>query len=258
MATDSGSENLFGEAMRNLLLEKTGSNTHDTPGIDLEAESDLKLWLHHTGFFDVEHRQKVLGALRKLKAIDEQRWKIISEIQTNTPYIVPPSTPAMPQSPTAFSTYSPSIFPTQKPNQSTLDRLAEYNHLSGLHATATTPSSGELCGSEPSLVNKGADSDCAYSAFGNGSSSSQQHDVPTSNTSFKHAKQIVETATPLGDPDSESQEEQEQSPQRSKGPIETEASHPDKIWRMDEDAQTLTLASKPGTSELTLNASDPH
>ncbi|KAM0262294.1 hypothetical protein ACHAQJ_001763 [Trichoderma viride] len=239
MATDSDSELMFGETMKSMLQDKSGPNTHDASSTDVESESDfsdLKLWLQHTGFFDLEHRQKVLSALRKLKVIDEQRWKLISEIQTTTPYIVPPSTPAMPQSPTAFSAYSPSLVPTRKPNQSTLDRLTDYNSLSGLHVTAT-PGSGDLCSSEPSLVNRGGDSDCAYSAFGNGSLSSQQHDVPIHSSSVKHAQQTVD------DPDSESQEDEwSQGPKRS---IETEAIHCDKTWRMDGDAQTLTLAPKP-------------
>jgi hypothetical protein len=179
MTANSDHEASLAEAMENILQEKTVLDTPDAPSVDLAAESDVKLWLQHTGFFDVEHRQKVLGALRQLKTLDEQRQKIISDIHHATPYAVPPSTPVFSQS---QSVYSPS----------------PYSALARYHATATQ-SARELCGSEPSLVNKGADSESAYSASGNGSLSSQQHDIPAPDSSVKPAQESDEAVTSLDD-----------------------------------------------------------
>ncbi|UKZ62610.1 uncharacterized protein TrAtP1_003851, partial [Trichoderma atroviride] len=163
MTADSDHEASLAEAMTNLLQEKTALDTPDAPSVDLAAENDVKLWLQHTGFFDVEHRQKVLGALRQLKALDEQRQKIISEIHHTTPYVVPPSTPVFSQSQSqSQSVYSPSPYSAQKPSPLALGRLGDYANLAGYHV-AGAQSAGELCGSEPSLVNKGADSESAYS-----------------------------------------------------------------------------------------------
>lgn len=181
MTADSDHEISLAEAMTNLLQEKTGLDTPNAPSVDLAAESDVRLWLQHTGFFDVEHRQKVLSALRQLKALDEQRQKIISEIQHARPYAVPPSTPVFSHS---QSVYSPS----------------PYSALARYQATATQ-SAGELCGSEPSVVNKGADSESAYSTFGNGSLSSQQHDMPAPDSSVKEAQQSDEAVASLDDDD---------------------------------------------------------
>ncbi|PNP37307.1 hypothetical protein TGAMA5MH_10789 [Trichoderma gamsii] len=161
--------------MENILQEKTVLDTPDAPSVDLATESDVKLWLQHTGFFDVDHRQKVLGALRQLKALDEQRQKIISEIHHATPYAVPPSTPVFSQS---QSVYSPS----------------PYSALARYHATGVQ-SAGELCGSEPSVVDKGADSESAYSTFEKESLSSQQHDIPAPDSSVKHAQENDEVVT---------------------------------------------------------------
>lgn len=230
MATDSDNETSLGEAMRSLLQEKTVLDTSNVPSMDLVAEGDLKLWLQHTGFFDTEHRQKVLGALRQLKALDEQRQKIISEIQNTTPYIVPPSTPA--QSP---GVYPPSPFSAQRPSQLALDRLGDYNNLSRYHVTATQ-SAGELCGSEPCLVNKGFDSESAYSAFGNGSLASQQHEVPTRGSSVKHMQRTGgDAVVSLGDADSEGQGEQ--SPSKRSSVAEASDTN---AWSVDEDAQPST------------------
>lgn len=229
MATDSDNETSLGEAMRALLQEKTALDASNIPSVDLAAESDLRLWLQHTGFFDLEHRQKVLSALRQLKALDEQRQKIISEIHSTTPYIVPPSTPALSQ-----SVYSPSLFPTVKQSQLALDRLGDYNNLSRFHATAIQ-SAGELCGSEPSLVNKGVDSESAYSTFGNGSSSSHQHNVPARSYSTKDAQQTGDTVASLDDADSEGQEEQ--SPSKRSSVAEASDTN---AWPVDETTQPST------------------
>ncbi|GFP52800.1 YTH domain-containing protein 1 [Trichoderma asperellum] len=230
MTTDSDNETSLGEAMRSLLQEKTVLDTSNVPSMDLVAEGDLKLWLQHTGFFDIEHRQKVLSALRQLKALDEQRQKIISEIQNTTPYIVPPSTPAL-----SPGVYSPSPFSAQRPSQLALDRLGDYNNLSRYHVAATQ-SAGELCGSEPCLLNKGFDSESAYSAFGNGSLASQQHEVPTRGSSVKHLKRTGgDAVASLGDADSEGQGEQ--SPSKRSSVAEASDTN---AWPVDEDAQPST------------------
>ncbi|KAL7926688.1 YT521-B-like domain-containing protein [Trichoderma austrokoningii] len=212
MTAGSNHETSLAESMASL-------ETPDVPSIDLAADGDVKLWLQHTGFFDVEHRQKVLGALKQLKALDEQRQKIISGIHSASPYVVPPppSTPAF-----SRATYSPSLCSAQKASPLVLDRLGDYANLSGYRATRTQ-SAGELCGSEPSLVNKGCDSESAYSAFGNASLSSQQCDGPAPDSSVKHAE--------LG-----SQEEEQSA---SKGSSVVEAG--DGIaWAEDEVAQPST------------------
>jgi hypothetical protein len=206
MAADSDHENSLADVITILLEEKTALDTPDAPSVDLAAESDVKLWLQHTGFFDVEHRQKILDALRQLKALDEQRQKILSEIHRATPYIVPPSTPIPSQS---HSVYSPSLYSAQRPSPLALDRLGDYANLSRYHAEATQ-SAGELCGSEPSLVNKGADSESGYSA--NGSLSSQQNDVPIPDASVKQAQRS-------GD-DADLDDQEEPSPSKKSSAIE--------------------------------------
>lgn len=233
MTADGNHEISLAEAMTNLLQDTTALDTPDAPSVDLAAEIDVKLWLQHTGFFDVEHRQKVLGALRQLKALDEQRQKIISDIHHATPYVVPPSTPVFSRS-QSQSVYSPSLYSAQKPSPLALGRLRDYADLAGYHATGVQ-SAGELCGSEPSLVNKGADSESAYSTFGNGSLSSQQHDMPAPDSSVKHAQRTGDAVASLDGADLKNQDKQ--SP--SKRPIVIEASDND-AWPVDEVAQPST------------------
>lgn len=234
MTVDGNHEISLAEAMTNLLQDTTALDTPDAPSVDLAAEIDVKLWLQHTGFFDVEHRQKVLGALRQLKALDEQRQKIISDIHHATPYDVPPSTPVFSRS-QSQSVYSPSLYSAQKPSPLALGRLRDYADLAGYHATGVQ-SAGELCGSEPSLVNKGADSESAYSTFGNGSLSSQQHDMPAPDSSVKHAQRTGDAVASL-DGDADLKNQDKQSP--SKRPIVIEASDND-AWPVDEVVQPST------------------
>ncbi|KAM0451461.1 hypothetical protein ACHAO4_006136 [Trichoderma viride] len=226
MTADGNHETSLAEAMTNLLQDTTALDTPDAPSVDLAAEIDVKLWLQHTGFFDIEHRQKVLGALRQLKALDEQRQKIISDIHHATPYVVPPSTPVFSRS-QSQSVYSPSLYQ--------LRSRVHYADLAGYHATGVQ-SAGELCGSEPSLVNKGADSESAYSTFGNGSLSSQQHDMPAPDSSVKHAQRTGDAVASL-DGDADLKNQDKQSP--SKRPIVIEASDND-AWPVDEVAQPST------------------
>ncbi|PFH56934.1 hypothetical protein XA68_15747 [Ophiocordyceps unilateralis] len=47
----------------------------------LKDDTDLRLWLQHTRYFDVAHRDRVLDGIRKLQAIDEERKKLMVELQ---------------------------------------------------------------------------------------------------------------------------------------------------------------------------------
>lgn len=64
------------------------------------------------------------------------------------------------------------------------------------------------------MVNKGADSESAYSTFGNESLSSQQQDLPAPDSSVKEAQQSDEAVTSLDADDAvglENQKEQSQA-----------------------------------------------
>ncbi|KAL7788186.1 hypothetical protein V8C37DRAFT_411754 [Trichoderma ceciliae] len=236
-------ETFFAEATKIMSQETQGENKHGASSDDAEADGDLNLWLQHTSFFDIEHRQKVLAALRKLKDIDEQRCKILLEIQTTTPCIVYPTTRAMPQSPTAPSTRSSSFLAAQWTDQSTPNPSPDCNSPLCSHSTAI-PSSIEPCSSEISLVNKGADSDYGYMASGNGSSPSQQRDIPTPTSPIQQAPAGTETIPSLVDPGYESCKVQ--SPQTSDRSVKTEAGHLRNRCGMDAaPAQISTLAYKP-------------
>lgn len=221
--------------------EKQGQHKHDDANASFDADCDLKLWLQHTGFFDIEHRQKVLDALRKLKAIDEQRCKILSEIRTTTDYLVSPSISTMPQSPTALGSFSPSFLAAQKTDQSTAHGFTDYNALL-CSCPAAFASSGERCSSEVSSANKGADSDNGYMTFGNRPSSSQQHDAP-SIASIQNAHPSTEAIISLDDPDYESQEAESPPPLDSS--IETEARHLGKSQDMNNYTQAQIFSSAP-------------
>ncbi|KEY65891.1 hypothetical protein S7711_09398 [Stachybotrys chartarum IBT 7711] len=49
----------------------------------METDDDLRLWLEHTMYFDEEHRNKKLHGLRKLEAIDAERARVVSELQSS-------------------------------------------------------------------------------------------------------------------------------------------------------------------------------
>ncbi|PHH80555.1 hypothetical protein CDD80_1067 [Ophiocordyceps camponoti-rufipedis] len=67
----------------------------------LRDDADLRLWLQHTRYFDVAHRQRILDGMRKLQAIDQEREKVIVELQGATGELVrippPPPPPPPPQ-----------------------------------------------------------------------------------------------------------------------------------------------------------------
>ncbi|UKZ79264.1 hypothetical protein TrVFT333_007014 [Trichoderma virens FT-333] len=188
-AADSDAEASFREPTGSISQENQVQHHHDQndAASDTDSDNDLKLWLQHTGYFNIEHRQKVLSALRKLKAIDEERSKILDEIRSSTEYFPGSSLSAstMPRSPTISESCS-----VEKPSYD-----VDYTFGS---RPATLESPGEPCGSEVSSENKEVESDNWSVAFRNRPSSGQQH--------VQNAQPSIESTTPLDDPDYESQE----------------------------------------------------
>ncbi|KJZ70000.1 hypothetical protein HIM_10611 [Hirsutella minnesotensis 3608] len=99
----------------------------------LQDDIDLRLWLQHTGYFDPLHRERVLEGFRKLAAIDEERQKLIVDLQNSTNGIFHiPSAP----SPPAFipSTLAPTPGPVTlpyKPAPATPPSFASMTSYSG-------------------------------------------------------------------------------------------------------------------------------
>lgn len=50
----------------------------------LRADADLRLWLRHTGYFETAHRVRVLDMMRRLKACDEERDRLVLNIRAAT------------------------------------------------------------------------------------------------------------------------------------------------------------------------------
>ncbi|UKZ53460.1 hypothetical protein TrVGV298_007252 [Trichoderma virens] len=188
-AADSDAEASFREPTGSISQENQVQHHHDQndAASDTDSDSDLKLWLQHTGYFNIEHRQKVLGALRKLKAIDEERSKILDEIRSSTEYFPGSSLSAstMPRSPTISESCS-----AEKP-------CYDVDYTFGSRP-ATLESPGEPCGSEVSSENKEVESDNWSVTFRNRPTPGQQH--------VQNAQPSIESTTPLDDPDYESQE----------------------------------------------------
>ncbi|PNP50227.1 hypothetical protein THARTR1_09058 [Trichoderma harzianum] len=106
-AADSDGEASSRGTTRSASQENQGQRQHQQDDtLTLEADSDIKLWLQYTGFFDIEHRQKVLTALRKLKTLDEQRSKILEEIRTSTESSGSSTASTIPQSPLTLKGFS--------------------------------------------------------------------------------------------------------------------------------------------------------
>jgi hypothetical protein len=51
----------------------------------LKVHSELKTWLEHTGFFDIDHRRRVLDGVRQLRGLEEERVKVLQKIQSSKP-----------------------------------------------------------------------------------------------------------------------------------------------------------------------------
>ncbi|KAL5084964.1 hypothetical protein Trisim1_011318, partial [Trichoderma cf. simile WF8] len=167
----------------------------------LDANSDVKLWLQYTGFFNTEQRLKVLDRFRRLKDLDEQRLKLLKEIRTSTEYCGSFTAATFPQ---MFKDPSP-IF------SMAMARLNDDNVLSGSQSTTFASSNGN-CGSEISSVNKGVDSDTWSTTFRNG--------LPSHQSSTQNAKSLIKATTASGGPDSDIQRAQSLS--SSDGPFGAE------------------------------------
>lgn len=247
MATASDSGTVFRESTTRNMLQKNG---HGVSNTGAKADSDVKLWLQYTGFYDTEHRQKILGALQELKAIDEQRKKLISEIQSATPYFILPATSVTPQSPAIQEAYLPSISVVQKADRSALSDATNYNPLLDLHVTAV-PSSHKFRGPEtPLKKGKGADSDSGYMAVENRSVSSQQHDASSPMSSVRYVQPTVEDDV-VSLSDLHYDQWKTDSPQMSNESVETEASPLSKNSHMGRS--TPTLRPKRGIISLDLS-----
>lgn len=206
IATDSESDTLSREATRTMAHDIQPQHQHDLATISLDTDSDLKLWLQHTGFFDLEHRQKVLVALRKLRDIDEQRCRIVSEMRASTDYYLVSPTPQ--SSMTLASPSSSLSLAAQKPRQS-----AVYDFSDSRSAVFAASSERGGGGSEISSLTRGAASDNGSMAFGNRSVSRQEQDVAPSIASVQNPQPAVETNMPSPvDPDDDDDSQEAKSP----------------------------------------------
>ncbi|KAJ6438954.1 artemis protein [Purpureocillium lavendulum] len=48
----------------------------------LQEDADLRLWLEYTRYFDPAHRERVLEGIKKLRAVEEERDKLLQELQS--------------------------------------------------------------------------------------------------------------------------------------------------------------------------------
>ncbi|KAL6808298.1 YT521-B-like domain-containing protein [Trichoderma sp. SZMC 28015] len=207
---------------------------HQPDGVNsLDANSDVKLWLQYTGFFDPEQRLKVLDGFRRLKQLDEQRLKLLEEIRTSTGHHGSFTIATIPQMVSAFKDPPPTF-------SMAMARFNDDNILSGSQSTAFASSNGN-CGSEFSLVNKGADSYTWSTTFRNG--------LPSRQSSAQNAKSFIKATTSPGVPDSEIQGAQSLS--SSDRPFETETRRFSKIRSMNSytPSQLLSLAPKQAVAE---------
>ncbi|KAK4059262.1 hypothetical protein Trihar35433_11015 [Trichoderma harzianum] len=204
---------------------------HQPDGVNsLDANSDVKLWLQYTGFFDTEQRLKVLDGFRRLKHLDEQRIKLLEEIRTSTEHGGSFTIATIPRMFSSFKDPSPTL-------SMAMARFNDDNVLSGSQPTAFTSSNGN-CGSEISSVNKGADLDTWSTTFRNG--------FPSRQSSIQNAKSLIKATTSPSDPDSEIQGAQ--SPPSSGGPFEAGTTCFSKS-RTYTPSKLLSLAPKQAVAE---------
>ncbi|QYT02818.1 YTH domain-containing protein [Trichoderma simmonsii] len=199
----------------------------------LDANSDVRLWLQYTGFFDTEQRLKVLDGFRRLKHLDEQRLKLLEEIRTSTEYSSSSTIATTPQMFFAFKDPSPTF-------SMAMARFNDDNVLSGSQSTAFA-SSNRNCGSEISSFNKGVDSDTWSTAFRNG--------LPSRQRSTQNAKSLIKATTSLGEPESRIQGAQSLS--SSDGPFEAEMTcfSKSQSMRAYTPSHLLSLAPKQAVAE---------
>ncbi|KAK4077938.1 uncharacterized protein Triagg1_3632 [Trichoderma aggressivum f. europaeum] len=197
----------------------------------LYANSDVKLWLQYTGFFDTEQRLKVLAVFRRLKDLDEQRLKLLEEVRTSTEYSSSLAIATIPQSFSAFQDLSPTF---------SMASSNDDNTLSGSQSTAPA-SSNETYSFEISSINKGAGSNFWLTMF--------ENKLPSHQSSTQNVKPSMKATTSPGDPNSEVQGAQ--SPSSLDGPFETEAHRFSKsqVVRSYTPSQLLSLAPKQELAE---------
>ncbi|KAL6808781.1 YT521-B-like domain-containing protein [Trichoderma camerunense] len=201
---------------------------HQPDGVNSpDANSDIKLWLQYTGFFDTNQRLKVLDGFRRLKHLDEQRFKLLEEIRTSTEHCGSSTIASIPQMISAFKGPSPTF-------STAMARFNDDNVLSGSQSTAFASSNGN-CGSEISSVNKGADSDTWSTTFRNG--------LPSRQSSTQNAKSFIKATTSPDDPDSEIHGAQSLS--LSDGPFATKTGRFSKIRSMNTYTPTQLLSMAP-------------
>ncbi|EQK99632.1 YT521-B-like family protein [Ophiocordyceps sinensis CO18] len=76
----------------------------------LGDDTDLRLWLQHTGFFDPEYRQQILRSVRKIRAVDVERDKLVLDLRESTGGLFQVSplsfSPSFPSPPSSLSTFT--------------------------------------------------------------------------------------------------------------------------------------------------------
>ncbi|KAF7558477.1 hypothetical protein G7046_g5684 [Stylonectria norvegica] len=50
----------------------------------LLVDKELELWLQHTRYFDTQHRRRVLDGVKKIRAFDDERARLVEEVQMST------------------------------------------------------------------------------------------------------------------------------------------------------------------------------
>lgn len=78
------------------------TNPHTTLQGLLKVHDELRIWLDHTGFFDLEHRRRVLDGVRELQGLEAERAKVLQKIQSSKPVemTVPESSASSGRAPT--------------------------------------------------------------------------------------------------------------------------------------------------------------
>ncbi|KHN99034.1 YT521-B-like family protein [Metarhizium album ARSEF 1941] len=73
--------------------DSSGTPSDAAPQKLLVVDDELKLWLDHTGFFDLAHRKRVLDGVRELHGLEAEKAKVLKKIQSSKPSGQPASEP---------------------------------------------------------------------------------------------------------------------------------------------------------------------
>ncbi|UNI18118.1 hypothetical protein JDV02_004408 [Purpureocillium takamizusanense] len=120
----------------------------------LRDDTDLKLWLEFTRYFDLGHREHVLEGLKKLRAVEEEREKLLQELHYTTAAVSgsvfgPPCTPGSYFTLATSSPVARSIDPRRRASTSTAQSLFKgYPSSAAGISTAAEPPSGQATGSQ--------------------------------------------------------------------------------------------------------------